>query len=590
MFKKINHWLRTAATLGAATATLVACGGGEGLPLNNNDTQQGTCTGTSDCAVSIKTATAFQYETGATDAAVASNASDYTLTGTRTAASKTWGTVTAQLQLSAAQDVSSYKSLKISLASTSNTAVTLMLGSSGAAKVNPCFPSYTVEGLTGTAQTFTIKLTDFAMAKNPDAKCSTVPYADPDTAVAVKSVTEIQVREIKGETGTNAVRVVIGKPMQWSMEEPVTPPPPLPPCSSTTNGNVPICTAGAFQYGTGAAAGAVATNANDYTLTGTRTDTSDAGSTVAGQLNLYAAQDVSSYKSLKLSLASTSNSAVTLMLMSSGAKNECYPTFKVTKLVPTAQNFTIALTDFKLENNPDLGKCGPGKTTDPNTPDALKNVTGIQVREIKGAAGTNTVNVVIGKPMQWSMELPVEPPTSTTTPVVVDFTYAGGFGPAGDTTQKVADGGTTTFTTGGAAPWVLAGSRVATNANWSTSLGALHVNAQPTGAKNKTSLGFTLASGGNTEILIRLKASNYVDNTCTPTYKATLPTTAATPFTVALSDFKSSNDSTASCNSETATALDLANFDKIEITDRMETTGKTTINVTLSALNWVVAP
>ena len=592
MFNKINHWLRTAATLGATAAALVACGGGgEGLPINNTGTPPDACTASSDCAVSIKSATAFQYDTGATDAAVASNASDYTLTGTRTAAAKAWGTVVAQLQLSAAQDVSSYKSLKISLASTSNTAVTLMLGSSGAAKVNPCYPSYTVEGLTGTAQTFTIKLTDFAMAKNPDAKCSTVPYADPDTAVAVKSVTEIQVRETKGDTGTNAVRVVIGKPMQWSMEEPVTPPPQLPPCSSTTNGNVGICTTGAFQYGTGAAAGAVATNANDYTLTGTRTDTSDAGSTVAGQLNLYAAQDVSSYKSLKLSLASTSNSEVTLMLMSSGAKKECYPTFKVTKLAPTAQNFTIALTDFKLENNPDQGKCGPDKTTDPNTPDALKNVTGIQVRERKGAAGTNTVNVVIGKPMQWSMELPVvEPPTPTTTPVVVDYTYAGGFGPAGDTTKQVSDGGTTTFTTGGAAPWVLAGSRVAITANWSTALGVLHVNAQPTGAKNKTSLGFTLASGGNTEILIRLKASDYKEGACTPTYKSTLPTTGATAFTVALSDFKSSNDSTATCTSEKATAEDLANFDKIEITDRMETTGKTTINVTLSTLNWVVAP
>ena len=366
-----------------------------------------------------------------------------------------------------------------------------------------------------------------------------------------------------------------------------------PACSSTSGGNVPICTVGAFQYGVGAAAGAVATNANDYTLTGTRTDDTKDWGAVVGQLNLYDPQDVSGYKSLKLSLASSSNTSVTLLLMSSGARNGCYPAYKATGLSAAAKNFTIALTDFALAKNPDPDNCAPSKTTDPDTAVALKNVTGLQVREIKGTAGANAVNVVIGKPLSWSMELPVvvEPPTPTTTAVVVDYTYAGGFGPDGDTTKQVSEGGTTTFTDSGA-PWVLAGSRVAFTANWSTSLGVLHVNAQPTGDKNKTSLGFTLASGGNTEILIRLKASNYDDkvNPCTPTFKATELSTTAKALTVALSDFKSSNDITANCAAQTATALDLTNFDKIEITDRMETTGKTTINVTLSALNWVVAP
>lgn len=370
-----------------------------------------------------------------------------------------------------------------------------------------------------------------------------------------------------------------------------------PACSSTSDGNVPICSTSAMQYGIGVTAGAMASNSGDYTLTGTRTGDTQTWGAVVGQLNLYDPQDVSDYKSLKLSLASSSNTQVMLMLMSSGAKNGCYPAYVATGLSATAANFTIALTDFALAKNPDPDKCAPSKTTDPDTAVALKNVTGLQVREIKGTAGTNAVNVVIGKPLSWSMELPVvveppvEPPTPTptTTAVVVDYTYAGGFGPTGDTTMQVSDGGTTTFTNTGA-PWVLAGSRTATNANWSTSLGVLHVNAQPTGDKNKTSLGFTLASGGNTEILIRLKASTYKGQACTPTFKATTLSTTATQFTVALSDFKSSNDSTATCTSETATALDLADFEKIEITDRMETTGRTTISVTLGALNWVVAP
>jgi|GEM_PF-3792167 len=364
-----------------------------------------------------------------------------------------------------------------------------------------------------------------------------------------------------------------------------------PACSSTSDGNVPICTTSAFQYDTGAADAAVANNAGDYTLTGTRTAAAETWGAVVGQLNLYDPQNASGYKSLKLSLASSSNTQVMLMLMSSGAKNGCYPAYVATGLSATAKNVTIPLTDFALAKNPDTDNCA--KTTDPDTAVALTNVTGLQVREVKGTAGANAVNVVIGKPLLWSMELPVvvEPPTPTTTAVVVDYTYAGGFGPDGDTTKQVSEGGTTTFTDSGAT-WVLAGSRVAVTANWSTSLGVLHVNAQPTGDKNKTSLGFTLASGGNTEILIRLKASNYDDkvNPCTPTFKATELSTTAKALTVALSDFKSSNDITANCAAQTATALDLTNFDKIEITDRMETTGKTTINVTLSALNWVVAP
>ena len=185
------------------------------------------------------------------------------------------------------------------------------------------------------------------------------------------------------------------------------------------------------------------------------------------------------------------------------------------------------------------------------------------------------------------MDVPVQP---TITAVLVNSTYAGGFGPDGDTTKQVSDGGNTTFTAGGAAPWVLAGSRIANAANWSTALGVLVVSAQPTGTLVKNSLGFTLASAGNTQVLVRLKAKNYIDKTCTPSYLATGLSTTAKPFTVALSDFKSSNDITESCAAQTATAPDLADFEKIEITDRKESTGTTNISVTLTDLNWVLAP
>lgn len=582
MLNHIFYGLRIAATLGATAAALVACGGGEDLALNpSSENQQSGCTASSDCAVSVNTATAFQYGTGATGGAIATNANDYTVTGTRTDTTEDYGAVVGQLKFAAAQNVSGYKSLKLSLASSSNSEVTLMLVSTGATQ--DCFPSYKATGLSTTAKSFTIALSEFKLANNPNpAACAPGKTTDPDTADALKSLTEIQVREIKGAAGKNAVNVVIGKPLLWSMEEPVTAPPA---CSSTSGGNVPVCTTGAFQYGTGAAAAAVATNTNDYTITGTRTDATEDYGAVVGQLNLYAAQDVSSYKSLKLSLASSSNSEVTLMLMSSDATKECYPTYKATGLSSTAKNFTILLSDFKLSNNPDQAKCAPGKTTDPDTAVALTKVTGLQAREIKGIAGKNAVNVVIGKPLLWSMDVPVVvPPPSTTTAVVVDYTYPVGFGGTGDTT------GAATFTTGGTAPWTLNGNRVANAETYSTAIGVLHVNAQPTGTLAENSLGFTLTSGGNTELLIRLKASNYVDGACTPTFKATGLSTTAKAFTVALSDFKSSNDITASCAAQTATALDLANFDKIEITDRKETTGGTTINVTLSALNWVVAP
>ena len=149
--------------------------------------------------------------------------------------------------------------------------------------------------------------------------------------------------------------------------------------------------------------------------------------------------------------------------------------------------------------------------------------------------------------------------------------------------------GATTFAKSGSV-WTLSSTRAANAGSWSTAVGVLTVTGQPTGAKNKTSLGFTLASGGNTEILIRLKASDYVDQACTPTFKATGLSPTAKPFTVALSDFKSSNDITADCGTQTATAVNLTDFEYIEITDRKETTGVPTINATLSALNWVVAP
>ena len=578
MFKQINQWLRTAATLGATTATLVACGGGEGLPLTKiDDPEQNSCTATSDCAVSMKTATAFQYGAGAAEGAVATNANDYTITGKRTDLTEAWGAVVGQLKLSAAKDVSAYKSMKLSLASSSNNEVTLMLVSTDAKQ--DCYPTYKVTGLSATAKNFTIALSDFKLANNPNpALCAPDKTTDPDTVASLKKVTEIQVREIKGAVGKNTVNAVVGKPLLWSNDLPAIETPP-PACSSTSEGNVPLCTTGAFQYGTGAAAGAVATNANDYTITGTRTDATEAWGAVVGQLNLYAAQDVSSYKSLKLSLASSSNSEVTLMLMSSGAANECYPTYKTMGLSATPKNFTILLSDFKLTNNPDQGKCAPGKTTDPDTAAALTKVTGLQVREIKGDAGKNTVNVVVGKPLLWSGDLPVVPPTLT--PVEVDYGYQVAF-------EGIANGATSFTKTGSI--WMLSSTRSDAANAWSTAIGVLHVNAQPTGTLAKNSLGFTLTSGGNTELLIRLKASNYVDQACTPTFKATGLSTTAKAFTVALSDFKSSNDITASCATQTATALDLTNFDKIEITDRKESTGTATISVTLTDLNWVLAP
>ena len=252
MFTTISTIVRSAASIAAAACLLSACGGGgEGLALKP------ACSSTSDGNVPICSTNADQYGIGVTAGAMASNSSDYTLTGTRTDDTKDWGAVVGQLNLYDPQDVSGYKSLKLSLASSSNTQVTLMLMSSGAK--NGCYPAYVATGLSATAANFTIALTDFGLAKNPDPDCSPSKTTDPDTAVALKNVTGLQVREIKGTTGPNAVNVVIGKPLSWSTDLPVTPPndPPAPPaCSSTSGGNVPICTVGAFQYGVGAAAGA----------------------------------------------------------------------------------------------------------------------------------------------------------------------------------------------------------------------------------------------------------------------------------------------------------------------------------------------
>ena len=594
MFNRVSQWLRTAVALGITSAALIACGGGENLTLVP------PCGTTEGGNVPVCSTPAFQYGTGASAGAVASNSTDYTLTGTRTGTTEAWGAVVAQLKLYAAQDVSSYKSLKLSLASSSNTEVTLMLVSSAAKE---CYPTYKVTGVTSTPKSFTIALTDFKMVNNPDAaKCgpaATPVTTDPDTPLALKTVNEIQVREIKGTAGKNAVNVVIGKPLLWSTELPPstvvdTPAPPLA-CSSTAGGNVPICTTGAFQYDTGAADAAVANNASDYTLTGTRTAAAKPWGTVVAQLRLYAAQDVSSYKSLKLSLASSSNTEVMLMLGSSGAAKvaACYPSYKVTGVTPAAQTFIIQLTDFAMANNPDP-KCTTTPYTDPDTAVALKSVTEIQVREIKGTAGKDAVNVVIGKPLLWTMELPkvVEPPTPKITAVTVGDAYAVGFGGEGDTT-----GASKSFTDSVSAPWLLTGTRIAGADAYSTIQGVLVLNsAQAPGDKAKTSIGFTLASSGNTQILVRLKSSAYTDG-CTPSYLATGLTATAQAFTVALSEFKAASDLSstgapnyASCKDTAGTALDLANFDKIEITDRKETTGGTTINVTLSALNWVVAP
>jgi hypothetical protein len=193
-------------------------------------------------------------------------------------------------------------------------------------------------------------------------------------------------------------------------------------------------------------------------------------------------------------------------------------------------------------------------------------------------------------------DLALNPPSNqpTSTAVTVGYVYAVGFGGAGDTTDA-----SKSFTDSVNAPWLLTGTRIAGAEPYSTIQGVLGLNsAQPPGDKAKTSLGFTLASSGNTQILIRLKSSAYTDG-CTPSYVATGLSATAKAFTIALKDFTAANDLSgngaptyAACNATTnpGNALGLANFDKIEITDRKETTGTTTINVTLSKLNWVVAP
>jgi hypothetical protein len=125
----------------------------------------------------------------------------------------------------------------------------------------------------------------------------------------------------------------------------------------------------------------------------------------------------------------------------------------------------------------------------------------------------------------------------------------------------------------------------------------MHIGTQPTGDKAKTSLKFTLASSGNPNILVRLKEADA--DVCSPSFLATGLTATPREFEIPLADFRKandlSNDSTrnyAACDATNnpGSAVAMATFFRIEITDRKETTGTTNINATLSALNWVVAP
>jgi hypothetical protein len=181
------------------------------------------------------------------------------------------------------------------------------------------------------------------------------------------------------------------------------------------------------------------------------------------------------------------------------------------------------------------------------------------------------------------------PPIGWATPVTVGYAYAVGFGGAGDTTDA-----SKSFTDSVSAPWVLTGTRIAGAEAYSTIQGVLGLNsAQVPGDRAYTSLAFTLSSSGNKQILIRLKSSAYTDG-CTPSYLLTGLSETQQLFTVRLSDFKAANDLSgtgapnyASCKDTVGTAFDLADFDKIEITDRKETTGTTNINVRLISLSWL---
>jgi hypothetical protein len=166
-------------------------------------------------AVSITGAFSFEYGTGATGHALAESNSAYTLTGNRTSATESWAATVAVLPLTATSDVSGWPALSISLASTSNSQVVLMLQSADAVD-DGCFPSYVVTGLSGTAATRVIPFSSFSLANNPDANCATASTTRPDTALALTKLKQFQVREVKGSAGLDAVSVVIGKPVLLS--------------------------------------------------------------------------------------------------------------------------------------------------------------------------------------------------------------------------------------------------------------------------------------------------------------------------------------------------------------------------------------
>jgi hypothetical protein len=196
-------------------------------------------------------------------------------------------------------------------------------------------------------------------------------------------------------------------------------------------------------------------------------------------------------------------------------------------------------------------------------------------------------------------DLALNPPAApsaqpTTTAVAVTKISAVGFGDSTEDANK-------SFTdTAGKAPWLLTGTRGATAVDYSTVRGVLEATA-PTGDKSKTSLSFTLASTQNQTILVRIKA--IAGDECSPSFIAKITTANAGAFTVPLSEFKRSNDPSgdatrnyAACDATNnpGTAADMATFYGIDINDRKTidnaATGTATINVTLSKLNWVVAP
>ena len=211
------------------------------------------------------------------------------------------------------------------------------------------------------------------------------------------------------------------------------------------------------------------------------------------------------------------------------------------------------------------------------------------------SAATLTL-VACGGGEDLALNPPADQPSSQpiTTAVTVTKISAVGFGESTENANK-------SFTdTAGKAPWLLTGTRSSPAADYSTVRGVLEATA-PTGDKTKTSLSFTLASTQNQTILVRIKA--VAGDECSPSYIAKITTANAGAFTVPLSEFKRSNDPSgdaarnyAACDATNnpGSAADMTTFYGIDINDRnkigADTTGTTTINVTLSKLNWVVAP